>query len=805
MSFSSKASRVQLRITWLFKKRAVNGAEMQAVHPGNVVQAAKSGNDKSVFVCYSVPMHFEQKRAAAAACLFALLLGFCFARSGKPKVALVLSGGGAKGLAEIPLIEALEAEGIRPDMVLGTSMGALIGSLYASGYSPAQIRQTLLSMDFVSILSEDPGSLEKNPPEAFSQKSSGISFPFSLSDRKFGSAPGLIGDHQILCELNNHLSKVLCIRDFDKLPIPFRAIATDVSTGGQIVMSSGSVVAAVRASISIPAVFTPAPLENGVYAMDGGLKNNFPVKLAREMGADIIISMDVASIVDTDPRTLSDFYSVAVQIFNLIISSNAVEQYEWADVLLRPDLSEFTTLDFRHPDGIIRAGELCVEQNRDKIRSIAQQLKEAGAELSVPDYSRKSDYDMMENPFIGSVEVRSISFASPGVLPGKKEFEAFTGRELDDAAKKALTSRLNRLKDRYHLSSLTYALEQEEHSGACTLEILANHYEQEMDRIFFSGSSSISITNSEPQRYLSVSPNFAAGLYLYTPVESMAQLSFGNTLALDASVFPLIESFGNYKLSMDFGSSLKYGSLEPKTNSIYDKRYTADDRGLSLHGGIRFRHTDYFVLKSGLAFSAEKIHSAEKWFNSAFFYNEIVFTTLHNDFVLLRGGQIETVVNVGMEQDESDGTMYSVRLAGEKRMELPGGRSSAGASFAFCVNRFPYELNSGYCEFGGITGMCGIPPGTFKRDFAVLGLSFRQRLADVFAMPLYGIVVAKASVSDSYDPFLQDEPPSRSFFSGHEKSAGAGIFFALHTFLGNFVVGASVNSSRDWCITVCLK
>lgn len=751
-------------------------------------------------------MHFKQVRLFFAACIFYMLTGVCFAQKVRPKVALVLSGGGAKGLAEIPLLEALEAEGIRPDMVLGTSMGALIGSLYSAGYSPAQIRQTLLSMDFVSILSEEPGSLEKNPPEAFSEKGAGFSFPFSLSDRKFGSAPGLIGDHQILCELNNHLSKVLGISDFDRLPVPFRAIATNVSTGEQIVLHSGSLVAAVRASISIPAVFTPAPLENGVYAMDGGLKNNFPVRLARELGADIIISMDVASIVDTDPRTLSDFYSVAVQIFNLIISSNAVEQYEYADIVLRPDLSEFTTLDFRHPEGIVKAGELCVEQNRDKIRAIAQRLREAGVESAVPGYDRESEYDRMENPFISRVEVKNISFSGPSILPGKKEFEKFSGRELDETAKKELTVKLNRLKERYHLSSLTYALKPEPHSKRYTLEILANHYEQEMDRIFFSGSSSISITNCRPQKYLSVSPNFTAGLYLYEPVESLVQISFGNTLAFDASVFPLIDSFGSYKLSFDLGNSLKYGSLEPKTNSIYDKRYTADDRGFSLHGGIRFRHTDYFVLKSGFAHSAEKIHSAKKWFNSTFFYNELIFTTLHNDFILFRGEKIEALVNVGIKSDKpDDDAVYSFRVAGEKRIELPGGRNSAGASFAFCTNRFPCELNSGYCEFGGISGMCGVPAGTLKRDFAILSFSFRQRLADVFGMPLYGIAMAKAAVSDSYDPFSETASPSEAFFSGHKKCAGAGLFFALHTFLGNFVVGASVNTSRDWCVTVCLK
>ena len=145
-------------------------------------------------------------KSVLSAFLFSIFIS-SFLSAKTPKVALVLSGGGAKGLAEIPLLEALENEGIRPDIILGTSMGALIGSLYAAGYTPKQIRQTLLSMDFMTILNERPSTPEKIPPEAFSKKTDGISISFSIADGKFGSAPGIIGDQQIICELCNHLSK----------------------------------------------------------------------------------------------------------------------------------------------------------------------------------------------------------------------------------------------------------------------------------------------------------------------------------------------------------------------------------------------------------------------------------------------------------------------------------------------------------------------------------------------------------------------------------------------------------------------
>lgn len=734
--------------------------------------------------------------------LFVFFAASCFAQKSRPKIALVLSGGGAKGIAEIPLIEALESEGIRPDMVLGTSMGSLIGSLYAAGYSPKQIRETLLNLDFAQILSETPDSLRSNPPEAFSRKNDSSSYlGFSLARGKFGSAPGIIGDHKILGELNDHLSKVLCIDDFDELPVPFRAIATNVSTGEQIVLKNGSIVSAVRASISIPAVFTPANLDGETYAMDGGLRNNLPLKLAREMGADIVISMDVASVVDTDPRTLSDFYSVAVQIFNLIISSNAVEQYDFADMVLRPDLTGFSTLDFLHVDGIIKAGEICVEQNRDKIKEIALRIKNSGGELHNFDYDRISDYDNLDDPFIDRVEVKSISFLEKKVVPKEKEFASFTNRKFDDAEKNRLEKKFSRVKEKLHLSSLSYNIKKND-GGNCTLEILANNYEQDMNRIFLIGEPSVSITNDKVQKYLCVNPQVVVGGYIFNPIEALVRFSYGTTLGLDASIFPFIAEFKNFKLNFDLGDTLEFGGLEPKTDYI-----KANDRGVNFHGGLRLRHTDYFSLRSGVSYSAEKIMSQEKWFNSAFVYNEFIFTTLHGNFLALHGETFQAAFDLGRRVKNArfdGGTIYSVKANGEARFEILDGWNSIGASASFFANRFPYETNSGYSDFGGVDGMCGIPLNTMKRDFALAEISFRQKLGAISGMPVFAVAEAKASVSDSFNPVL-DGSPSDDFFADRQFRVGGGLYLALHSFAGNFVVGGSLNSKNEWCVFVGFK
>ena len=723
----------------------------------------------------------------------------------QPKVALVLSGGGAKGLAEIPLLEELERQGIVPDIVIGTSMGALVGSLYAAGYTPRQIRQTLLSLDFVSILSENPSNLERIPPEAFSKRTNGISVSFSIQDKKIGSAPGLIGDQMILTELNNHLSRVMPIKDFDRLPIPFRSVGVNVSTGEQIVFSSGSLVDAVRASISIPAVFTPAPVGDGVWAVDGGLRNNLPVKLAREMGADFVIAIDVASVIDTDPTTLSDFYSIGLQLFNLVISSNAVEQYEYADIVLRPDLTEFMMLDFKNPEDIVKAGERCIFENRDQIAELAERIKAAGRDLVYLNPSRDGEYATLEDPVVTDLVIRDVSFSDPCPLPREKEFDVFLGKRFDDKAKADISERLSKLRDRYHLTSLTYYLDSTDEG--CTLQIIANHYDQKLSRVFFTGSSTVSITNYKPQEYLSIYTNMTLGVFLHEPVESLLRISLGNTTTVDAAVMPLLTEFKTYALNLEFRNVLKYGSLEPKTNAVFDDRLVDEDRGFEVHAGVRFRNSDFFVARSSLCYFSDKINSTNTWHNASYLHNEIIFTTLHDNFIALYGGKAQVSFDGGgqvTDSNEREG-IYSVKFSAEKRFEISEGLNSFGVGMTFKTNRFPWELNSGYSDFGGVEGMCGYPDATFRRDFLITELSLRQYLTQISGMPLYTIFFAKGAVSDGYDPFLEDEGASSRFFADSEAEVGAGAYLALHTPIGNLVAGASFNTDSDWCFTVGLK
>lgn len=734
-----------------------------------------------------------------------ILASLVFAR---PKVALVLSGGGAKGLAEIPLLEAIEEEGIKPDMILGTSMGALIGSLYAAGYTPKQIRETLLSMDYLKILGERPVSLERVPPEVFSSRSnSDMALSFSINDRRIGSAPGLIGDQNIIMELTNHLSRVLAVDDFDSLSIPFRCIATNVSTGEQIVVKSGSIVDAVRASISLPGVFTPAPLGNGVYAMDGGLRNNLPVQLAREMGADIVIAMDVASKLDTDPTTLSDFVTATEQIINLIISSNAVEQYHLATIVLKPDLKEYGTADFFHPEEIVNAGGKCVEENREKLHELALNLAKQGYPLSVPDYERESEYDRLQDLKINKIFIKDISFSQNGPLPRLKDFAEFEGKVLDEELKEKLTMELKERKNQYHLSTLTYVAEKIEGSDECNLVIRANHYDQELSRIFFSGSPSVSITNLPAEKWVTINPASTIGIYLVDPIDAMFRFTTGNIIQADASLYPELTSINGFKVSAELGGDFKYGSLEPKNYFFFNDRLIDSDRGFIGNVGVRFKYTDMITLRLGFANESDYLISKDEWIRNNYSYNEFIFTTLHNSFLKLRGTQVESAFYFGKAAQDNPEYNFnsSLHFSYEQRFEIQQETTSVGFEFSFCKNRFPYELNIGYSDYGGLEGMCGYPMGMLKRDFQLAGISYRRKLYSFIGMPFYLILQGKVGATDAYDPFYDPGSPDNKFLSGKQIDAGAGAYAAFSTPIGNLILGYSMNTSNRWVITLALK
>ncbi|MGB5322429.1 patatin-like phospholipase family protein, partial [Lutimonas sp.] len=226
--------------------------------------------------------------------ILALLASICsqqlIAQEEKPKVAVVLSGGGAKGIAHIPLLQTLDSLGIVPDLIIGTSMGSVVGGLYAAGYSGDSIAVLTHNVNWSELLGGDV-SLEDVTVEEKSEFKTYLA-DFDLVEGKPKVSSGLIKDQKLREYLSLLTYPVFNISDFDDLPTPYRAMTTDIVNGKEVLIESGSLGFAMRASMSIPGVFEPIPYNNTLL-VDGGVLNNFPVNIAKEMGYDIIIGSDV--------------------------------------------------------------------------------------------------------------------------------------------------------------------------------------------------------------------------------------------------------------------------------------------------------------------------------------------------------------------------------------------------------------------------------------------------------------------------------------------------------------------------------
>jgi len=249
-----------------------------------------------------------------------------------PKIALVLGGGAARGYAHVGVIKTLESNGIRPDIIVGTSVGSVVGALYAAGYSGFELQRLAIGMDDAMVSD------------------------WSLPDRGFIKGEAL----------QNYVNAVLSNRPIEKLARTLAVVATDLQTGEAIVFRTGNAGMAVRASSSVPGIFQPVRI-NGHDYVDGGLVSPVPVKIARSLGADVVIAVDVSS----RPRygKTASSLDVLLQTFNIMGQSIASHELLQADVVIRPNVDGVGGTDFQGKHVAILEGEKAAAESLPSLRA----------------------------------------------------------------------------------------------------------------------------------------------------------------------------------------------------------------------------------------------------------------------------------------------------------------------------------------------------------------------------------------------------------------------------------------------------
>ena len=287
----------------------------------------------------------------------------------EPKVGLVLSGGGAKGFAHIGVLKVIDSLGIKIDYVAGTSMGAIIGSLYAAGYSGKQLETIFREQDFNVLINDDFPRAAKSFYERENAQKYMVTLPFD----KFKIAlPSALSRGQNVYNLLYHLLlPVSGIRDFKKLPIPFFCVATNIETGESLIIEKGKLAEAVTASGALPSLFQPVSIDGNIL-IDGGVTNNFPVEELRSKGMDIIIGVDVQDALK-DRLALKSAPDILLQINNFRTINAMKSKVELTNVYIKPDISSFSVVSFDEGKDIIFNGESATRINLSKLQDIKNQ------------------------------------------------------------------------------------------------------------------------------------------------------------------------------------------------------------------------------------------------------------------------------------------------------------------------------------------------------------------------------------------------------------------------------------------------
>lgn len=295
----------------------------------------------------------------------------------RPRVGLVLSGGGARGLAHIGVLKVLERLRVPVDCIAGTSMGAVVGGLYASGMSAAEIEALVRTLDWRDSFQDSSPRQDLDYRRKQEERQFLVRLPVGFDREGFKLPRGLIQGQKLTQVLRHHTLPVAAVEDFDRLPVRFRAVATDIETGEAVVLERGDLTEAMRASMSAPGVFTPVE-SGGRLLVDGGLVNNLPVDVVRAMGVDVVIAVDV-SFRPQARSELTSAIAMSNQMVAVMLEREAARQRDSLgeqDLLVEPALGTLSSIEFSRVAQFLRRGEEAALASADRLRQLA--VGEAG-------------------------------------------------------------------------------------------------------------------------------------------------------------------------------------------------------------------------------------------------------------------------------------------------------------------------------------------------------------------------------------------------------------------------------------------
>lgn len=372
----------------------------------------------------------------------------------RPKIGLVLSGGGAKGLAHIGVLKVIDSLGIQVDYIAGTSMGAVVGGLYASGYTGNQLDSIFSKIDVDALLQDYTPRESKSFYEKRNDEIYALTLPFN--NFKLGLPSGLskgLYNFNLMSRLTQHVSDV---RDFDKLPIPFLCIATDVETGEQIVLDEGILAQAIIASGALPTLYNPVEI-NGRLLIDGGVVNNYPIEELKNRDVDFIIGIDVQDGLKNREQ-LKDVTAVLSQINNFSMIEKMEGKRSLTNIYIQPDIKGYSVVSFDKGQEIIKKGN---EKAKEYIKEL----------LPLRNVDEKPLYRVVQNDsiFIRDITFNKLENYTRAYIVGKLKIKKNTKIPVTQIEKG-----ISNLNATQNFSAISYSFEKTQKGERLTLNLKEN-------------------------------------------------------------------------------------------------------------------------------------------------------------------------------------------------------------------------------------------------------------------------------------------------------------------------------------------
>ncbi len=366
-----------------------------------------------------------------------LINGFAFAvdqELGRPKIGLALSGGGARGAAHVGVLKVIEELQIPVDYIAGTSMGAVIGGLYASGMSSEEIEHQFNTINWTTVFDDKPDRPERSQRRKSDDRLYLVEAKIGVNDAGLHIPKSAIEGQKFNFILKSLTLPVAGVTDFDELPIPFRAVAMDIASGDEVVLGKGDLATAIQASMAIPAVFSPIHLDDKIL-VDGGGANNLPISVVRSMGADIVIAIDISTpLLEQDD--LSDPLAVISQLTGLLTRRNVERQLltlNENDVLIIPALESVDSMSFNRVAEAIKQGAQATTKQQVRLSTLSLKPKE------YEDFKKIQKRGVWQQPIVHFLRIENDSELSEEVI--RRHLAIETGQPLNiKAMEKAIAT-----------------------------------------------------------------------------------------------------------------------------------------------------------------------------------------------------------------------------------------------------------------------------------------------------------------------------------------------------------------------------